>query len=54
MTKEGVTGVIESPFGKAGKFKVVFQEKHGLQKNDEFSIHFRRYIYDKEKRIQQE
>ena len=46
--------MIESPFGKTGKFKVVFRKPHGLKKNDSFVIHFRRYIFDKEKKIQQE
>lgn len=51
FTKEGVEGVVESSFGKAGKFKVVFQKPHGLQKNSELLIQFRRYVYDKEKKI---
>ena len=54
VTKGGVEGVIESSFGKAGKFKVVFQKEHGLSKNDEFFIYFRRYVFDKEKKIQQD
>ena len=54
MTKKGVEGVIESTFGKAGKFKIVFQNPHNLNKNDEVLIHFKRYVYDKEKKIYQD
>ena len=35
VTKDGIEGVIDSPFGKAGKFKVSFHQEHHLEKNDE-------------------
>ena len=54
VTKKGAVGVIESPFGKTGKFKVAFREAHQLARNDEFSIHFKRYVFDKEKKIIQD
>lgn len=54
VTKDGVEGVIDSPFGKTGKFKILFRQEHHLVKNDELSIHFRRYLFDKEKKIHQE
>ena len=47
-------GVIDAPFGKTGKFKVVFRSDHHLSKNDELFVHFRRYLYDKDKKIQQD
>ena len=53
VTKDGIEGVIDSPFGKAGKFKVSFHQEHHLEKNDELSLHFRRYLFDKEKKIHQ-
>ncbi|KAK8815670.1 hypothetical protein WA538_004795 [Blastocystis sp. DL] len=54
VTKDGVEGVIDAPFGKTGKFKVVFRSDHRLSKNDELFVHFRRYLYDKDKKIQQD
>ncbi|OAO17545.1 selenocysteine-specific elongation factor [Blastocystis sp. ATCC 50177/Nand II] len=54
VTKDGVQGTIDAPFGKTGKFKVSFRQEHHLSKNDALAIHFRRYIFDKEKKIHQE
>ena len=53
-TKSGLKGKIDAPFGKSGKFKVVFSTEHHLQKNDEFVINFKRYLFDKEKKIIQD
>lgn len=54
VTNDGVQGTIDAPFGKTGKFKVSFRQEHHLSKNDALEIHFRRYIFDKEKKIHQE
>lgn len=54
VTKEGVEGLIEAPFGKTGKFKMSFRQEHHLSKNDVLEIHFKRYIFDKEKKMRQE
>ena len=51
---EGVEGLIEAPFGKTGKFKVSIRQEHHLSKNDVLEIHFKRYIFDKEKKMRQE
>lgn len=54
VTKSGLKGRIDAPFGKSGKFKVVFSEEHHLEKNEEFVINFKRYVFDKEKKIIQD
>jgi len=53
-TPAGDVGVIDSAFGKSGKFKVYFaQAKNPIAPGDELVMHYRRYIHDTSRRMEQ-
>ena len=54
VTKSGLKGRIDEPFGESGKIEVVISEEQHMAKNEEFVINFKRYVFDKEKKIIQD
>lgn len=48
----GISGTIESSFGKSGKFKVAFDEKLPpiSAENSRVTLSFKKYVFDKDKK----
>jgi len=53
-TDRGEIGVIHSPFGNSGKFKVNFPAGVEARNGDKLYLRFKRYINDAEKKIRQD
>ena len=52
VTDDGAVGIIESSFGKTGKFKVTFRTGHGgVSPGARLTLNFKKFVGDKKKQI---
>ena len=50
VSPEHEVGVIDGPFGKSGKVKVSFNDPDKIKKNMKLIMHFKKYIFDENKK----